>query len=101
MVTHKEMIEMIEDQRKPFTEERYDGYIMRHFDPSYPEHLFKWHWDEEDRTIEVLEDNDWRFQYDNEMPIPMLTGVDINIPAGTIHRVIKGTAALSVKILFD
>ena len=95
------MIEMIKDQRKPFTEERYDGYIMRHFDSSYPEHLFKWHWDEEDRTIEVLEDNDWRFQYDNEMPIPMLAGVDINIPAGTIHRVIKGTTALSVKILFD
>ena len=101
MVTHAEMIEMIEDQRLPFTEERYDGYIIRHFDPSYPEHLFKWHWDEEDRTIEVLEDNDWRFQYDNEMPMPMLTGVDTKIPAGVIHRVIKGTTLLSVKILLD
>ena len=101
MVTHEEMVEMIEDQRKPFTEERYDGYIIRHFDPSYPEHLFKWHWDEEDRTIEVLEDSDWRFQYDNEMPIPMLFGVDIKIPAGVIHRVIKGTTPLSVKILLD
>jgi len=101
MVTHAEMIKMIEDQRKPFTEERYDGYIIRHFDPSYPEHLFKWHWDEEDRIIEVLGDNDWHFQYDNEMPMPMLAGIKIQIPAGVIHRVIKGTTLLSVKILFE
>ena len=101
MVTHEEMIEMIEDQRKPFTEERYDGYIIRHFDPSYPEHRIKWHWYAEDRTIEVLEDSDWRFQYDNEMPTPMLIGVDIKIPAGVIHRVIKGTTSLSIKIILD
>ena len=93
------MIKMIEDQRLPFTEERYDGYIIRHFDPVYPEHLYKWHWDEEDRVIEVLEDSDWRFQYDNELPTPMITGVDIKIPAGTIHRIIKGTTKLSIKIL--
>lgn len=101
LLSNKEVLDMIFDQRKPFTEERYDGYIIRHFDPSYPEHLFKWHWDEEDRTIEVLEDSDWRFQYDNEMPIPMLVGVDIKIPAGVIHRVIRGTTPLSIKILLD
>ena len=101
MVTFDEMIDMIYDQRKPFTEERYDGYIIRHFDPSYPEHLYKWHWDEENRTVQVLEDSDWRFQYDNELPIPMITGVNIKIPAGTIHRIIKGTKSLSIKIILD
>ena len=99
MVTHKEMIDMINDQRKPFTEERFDGYIIRHFDQKYPEHLFKWHWDNEDILVKVLNDSDWRFQYDNELPINMIVGVDIEIPKGVIHRIIKGTTALSLKII--
>jgi hypothetical protein len=65
MVTFDDMLDIINDQRRPFTEERYDGYIIRHFDPSYPDHLFKWHWDEEDRSIQTLEPTDWRFQFDN------------------------------------
>jgi hypothetical protein len=101
MVTYEEMIRMIEDQRRPFTEERYDGYIIRHFDPGYPEHLFKWHWDEEDRTIRVVEDSDWRFQFDNQLPIAIRTGIDIKVPKGVIHRIIKGTTTLSLKIILD
>jgi hypothetical protein len=101
MVTYEEMVEMIEDQRLPFTEEKFNGYIIRHFDPSYPKHLFKWHWDEEDRTVEVLNDSDWRFQYDNELPIKMSAGDTINIPKGIIHRIIKGTTQLSLKIIRD
>lgn len=101
-MTHEEVIQQMDDKRLPFTERVLSENIrIRRFDPDMPEHLFKWHWDREDRVIEVLEDNDWRFQYDNEMPIPMLTGVDIKIPAGVIHRVIKGTTPLSVKILLD
>lgn len=101
MVTFEGMIDMINDQTKPFTEERFEGYIIRHFDASYPDHLFKWHWDEEDRTLQALEDSDWRFQYDNELPIPILTGIDISIPKGVIHRLVKGTGKLSIKILLD
>lgn len=101
MVTYEEMIEMIEDQRRPFIEERFDGYIIREFDPSCPEHLYKWHWDEEDRTIQVLEETDWKFQYDNQLPKAMKPGIEINIPKGTIHRVIKGTTGLKIKIILD
>lgn len=101
MVTYEEMIDMINDQRRPFTEERFDGYIIRHFEPGYPDHLFKWHWDEEDRMVQVLEDSDWRFQYDNELPIPLIKGSDIKIPKGVIHRIIPGSTKLSLKILLD
>lgn len=101
MVTYEEMIDMINDQRKPFTEEHYGDYIIRHFDPSYPEHLFKWHWDNESRRIIALNESDWKFQFDNEMPINLTTESIISIPKGTIHRVIKGTVPLSVKILLD
>ena len=100
-LTDKEVLDMIFDQRKPFTEERYDGYIIRHFDPSYPEHLYKWHSDEEDRKIIALGENDWRFQYDNKLPIQITTERKIDIPAGVIHRIIKGTTPLSLKIILD
>ena len=94
----EDLISNINDQTKPFTEEEFDGYITRTFDPRYPEHLYKWHSDPEDRVIEVLEDSDWRFQYDNELPTPLITGVDIKIPEGMIHRIIKGNTILKIKI---
>lgn len=93
------MWDMIEDQSLPFTEEVIDNTtIIRHFTPGHPEHLYKWHADEEDRIVEVLEDSDWRFQYDNEMPIPLVTGADIKIPTGVIHRIIPGSTKLSLKV---
>tara|TARA_B110000285_G_scaffold82573_1_gene95027 strand:- start:1368 stop:1718 length:351 start_codon:yes stop_codon:yes gene_type:complete len=97
-MTMDELVSNINDQTKPFIEEAFEGYVIRTFDPSYPDHLYKWHSDPEDRVIEVLEDSDWRFQYDNELPTPLITGVDIKIPKGTIHRIIKGTNILKIKI---
>ena len=55
-----------------------------------------WHKDQEDRTIEPLEETDWKFQFDDELPIPI--NKPIFIPAYTIHRVIKGTGDLKIKI---
>lgn len=94
-----EMIRKIDDYTKPFIETIISkNEVVREFKPGQPEHLFKWHWDPEDRIVEVLEDSDWRFQYDNELPIPMITGVDIKIPEGIIHRLIPGTSDLKIKI---
>jgi hypothetical protein len=93
----KELIEQIEDQRLPFTEEVItDKVKIRHFDSSYPEYLYRWHWDEESRLIEALNENDWQFQFDNELPIPL--DKEIYIEKGRIHRLIKGTTSLSIKI---
>ena len=89
---------MVDDLRKPFTETQYDNYIIRIFDPEYPEHLYKWHSDPEDRIVEILTDSDWRFQFDNEIPIPMLAGDVIKIPQGVIHRIIRGSTVLTIKI---
>lgn len=98
-MTTEQVVEMIEDQTLPFTEEVIDeNTTIRRFSPEFPEHLYKWHSDEEDRIIQVLEDSDWRFQYDNELPIPLLIGIDIKIPKGVIHRIIKGTKSLTLKI---
>ena len=94
------MISMIDDQRKPFIETIIsDNEVIREFLPGQPDHLYKWHADPEDRLVQVLEDSDWRFQYDNELPTPLLTGIDIKIPVGVIHRIIPGTTKLSIKII--
>ena len=57
-----------------------------------------WHMDDEDRTIEVLEGKGWYFQRDNELPLVLEEGVSIFIPKHQIHRVIKGTTDLKIKI---
>ena len=96
---HDELIRKMDDNTKPFIETIIsEGEVIREFKPGYPDHLYKWHADPEDRLVEVLEDSDWRFQYDNELPIPMITGVDIKIPEGVIHRIIPGESDLKIKI---
>jgi len=95
----EEMIRKIDDNTKPFIETIIsETEVIREFKPGYPAHLFKWHMDPEDRLVEVLEDSDWRFQYDNELPTPMIVGVYIKIPEGVIHRIIPGTSDLKIKI---
>ena len=69
---------------------------IRTFYPDIDESELKWHWDEEDRIVELLEETDWQFQFDNELPQKIYT--KIQIPAGKIHRVIKGNSILKVKI---
>lgn len=100
MKSEEDLIIAMEDQRLPFTEEIISERIkIRHFNPNYPDHLFKWHYDEEDRVIEALNPNDWQFQFDNELPINLSIGHKVFIETGIYHRLIKGTTMLSVRIL--
>ena len=98
-LTNEQVIQQMEDQTKPFTEEQYStDTALRHFDPTPPDHLYKWHADEEDRFVESLNENDWQFQFDNELPQSIEPGKIIHIPQGAIHRLIKGTSELSISI---
>lgn len=82
---------------KPYREHKIsESVVIRTFSINLPEEELQWHWDEEDRLVEALNENDWMFQFDNELPIPF--DKVINIPAGVYHRVIKGTCDLIVKI---
>jgi len=85
------------DQQHPYDEEVHDGYVIRTFKHGTPDEMLKWHWDEEDRTVECLEETDWKFQFDNELPISL--NQTIFIPKGVMHRTIKGTGDLKVKII--
>lgn len=82
---------------KPYSESKVNNNeLIRCFYPDVNESELKWHWDEQDREVEPLNDNDWLFQFDNELPIPIKE--KIFIPAGVIHRVIKGSTELHIKI---
>jgi hypothetical protein len=98
-LTNEQVIQQMEDQTKPFIEEQYStDTVLRHFDKSAPDHLYKWHADNEDRWIESLNENDWMFQFDNELPQEIQPGKIIQIPKGLIHRLIKGSSELSISI---
>ncbi len=92
-----ELLEQIEDERRPYWEEHIDSNtIIRHFDYTMPDHLYKWHFDLEDRIIEATHKTDWKFQFADKLPIK-LEG-KINIPTGVYHRLIKGTGTLDLLI---
>jgi hypothetical protein len=55
-----------------------------------------WHRDDENRTIEILGETDWRLQLDNQLPTSMNT--PIFIEKHQWHRVIKGSGILKLKI---
>jgi len=58
-----------------------------------------WHEDQEDRTIEVIEGNGWKFQFDEELPFELTENSNFDIPRGYLHRVIKGYDKLKIKII--
>lgn len=72
--------------------------FIRIFESSVESNELVWHRDREDRMVEILEENDWKFQFDNELPITLKLNETIMIPKNTYHRVIKGTTDLKVKI---
>jgi len=58
-----------------------------------------WHRDKEDRLVQVVQSDDWWFQFDGQ--VPKLMKENLFIEANTWHRVIKGPNAklpLVVKI---
>jgi len=56
----------------------------------------EWHRDREDRIVEIIENTDWLFQMDNELPV--LLKEKLYIPKEHYHRVIMGKGKLIVKI---
>lgn len=95
-----EMIAMIDDPRKPFIEKKIsDGVFVRIFNRNAPDHLFKWHKDDNSRVVVVINDSDWKFQFDNGNPFDLSQGAHIAIPKDYFHRVIKGSTALWLKII--
>jgi hypothetical protein len=56
----------------------------------------KWHFDEEDRIIQCIGETDWKFQFDNNLPIKIKNPIEIK--RGEYHRLIKGSGDLKIYI---
>ena len=57
-----------------------------------------WHQDKEDRHIEILDGKGWSIQMDDQLPLAVSKGDRIFIHEGQVHRVLKGTTDLKIKI---
>lgn len=85
---------------KPYTDLKITKeYILREFDDNIDPIELLWHRDDEDRLVEVVEPGqDWKIQFDNELPWDLEPQMSICILRHEWHRVIKGTGKLILKI---
>lgn len=81
----------------PYTDiEITDKYVIREFSENIDPIELMWHRDDEDRTLEIIGDTDWKIQLDNQLPSSL--NHPIFIPRHEWHRVIKGSGKLKIKI---
>lgn len=76
----------------------FDKDNIRRFNKDVDEMSLIWHTDRENRHITILEGEGWKFQRDNELPMELSKGDKLFIPEGQIHRILKGTTDLVIKI---
>ena len=82
---------------RPYTDiEVTNKYIIREFSENIDPIELLWHRDDENRTVEIIGETDWKVQLDNQLPTSM--NQPIFIPRHEWHRVIKGTGTLKLKI---
>jgi hypothetical protein len=81
---------------RPFHEEVVLDKKIRTFCPDSNPYDLVWHFDNENRIVKPLNENDWLYQEDNKLPVKI--DHEIIIPKGLYHRIIKGTTELKVEI---
>lgn len=86
------------NEELPFDQEIKEGFKFRTFKSNVDTDELKWHFDEQDREVTILESNGWEFQIDNELPTTLKEGDVLFIPKGTYHRVKRGIGDLRIKI---
>ena len=86
----------------PFKEKQINKQLfLREFSANVDEMDLIWHEDREDRIVHVLEGNNWKFQFDEQLRFEMLDGIDIIIPKGIIDRIIRGKGPLKIRVYKD
>jgi hypothetical protein len=83
----------------PFIEEHIkENIFLREFKESIESEELKWHMDQEDREVKIIESNGWKLQLDNQLPILLEEGKTYFIEKYNFHRVIKGSGNLIVEV---
>ncbi len=84
----------------PFSQEKFENYWIRVFSKDVETEELKWHFDNENRKVTILESDGWQFQMDNELPVELKPGDVTYIPKGMYHRIKRGNNDLKIKIEF-
>jgi hypothetical protein len=85
---------------KPYKDiEVTNEYIIREFDDNIDPIELLWHRDDENRTVEIIGETNWKLQLDNQLPTSL--NQPIFIKRHEWHRVIKGTGTLKLKIHYE
>ncbi len=82
----------------PFEQKILNGKLLRTFSIDVESDELKWHQDQNDRKVTIIESGDWQFQMDDSLPIKLQNGQEFFIPKLVWHRVIKGKKDLVVCI---
>ena len=88
----------INENNLPFLQKEKNGIKRRTFNEKIDSEELKWHFDDNDRKVKIIESNGWQFQMDNDIPKKLKKGDTFFIPKGMYHRVIKGKGDLVVEI---
>lgn len=84
---------------KPYTDTFIDEKtFIRKFSSNVNRLELKWHVDEHNRVVIVMNNNDWMFQENNKLPIKIPLNTKIYIENNKYHRLIKGNTDLVLKI---
>jgi hypothetical protein len=87
---------------KPYEDIIIDDYNkLRIFKNHIDDTELLWHRDTNDREIKIINGNNWKIQYDNEMPIILEHNHTYYIPKNTYHKLIKGNDDLIIHIIED
>ena len=57
---------MVDTNHIPAKQEIKNGIIHRIFSKDVDADELKWHWDEKDRFVQVMNESDWKYQSDNQ-----------------------------------
>lgn len=72
--------------------------FVRTFEPNVDSNELVWHRDKKNRLVEILNNNDWMVQFENELPIKLEKGDLLFIESERYHRVHKGSTNLEILI---
>lgn len=85
--------------KKPYSETHLrNGSFRRTFKEDVSENDLVWHMDKRNRKVVVIDNLDWKIQFENELPKILAKNSAIEIPAYCYHRVIKGQGVLVLHI---
>lgn len=80
----------------PFYEKQYRNVSVRYFPKGLTQEDLPWHWDDEDRIVVSMHDNDWSLEYEDGRVVPV---EKCTIKAGQYHRLIPGKGRLKIMII--